>query len=84
MNVCFGFFLRLLLAFLAAKLFLRALDAESLGWLILLTLIFLLNAYLFEYPQIFDRLRKCRRRPAGSGPPPSPDDGPPAGPPGEP
>ena len=81
MNVCFGFFLRLLLAFVAAKLFLRVLAAESLNWLILLTLIFLVNAYLFEYPQVFDFLRRRPRSSGGAGPPPGTDERSPAGPP---
>ncbi len=61
MKVPFGFFLRLFLSFIAAKLILRALDSESSGWLILLTLIFLINAYVFEYPALGERLRRWKR-----------------------
>lgn len=56
MHLTFGFFLRLFISFVAAKLLLRAMDKESLGYLILLTIVFLVNLYWFEFPDKGTRL----------------------------
>jgi hypothetical protein len=49
MQPVFAFFVRLLLAFIAAKFLLYLLRLEGLGPLIGLTLLFLGNVYLFDY-----------------------------------
>jgi|UniRef100_A0A7C3WI53 hypothetical protein len=49
MKRAFGFFLRLFIAFMAAKLVLAQLDADTPGYLTLLTALLVANAYLFDF-----------------------------------
>ena len=49
MNFVFAFFLRLFICFVAAKLVVQAVDLNSRDYLLALTVLFLVNAYLFEY-----------------------------------
>lgn len=48
MKFLFSFFVRLFISFVAAKLLLSALAAESLNYLVSLTLFFLAITYLFD------------------------------------
>ena len=49
MNLVFAFFLRLFICFVAAKLVVQAVDLNSRDYLLALTVLFLVNAYLFDY-----------------------------------
>ena len=49
MNLVFSFFLRLFICFVAAKLVVQAVDLNSRDYLLALTVLFLVNAYLFDY-----------------------------------
>ncbi len=49
MNVAFTFFLRLFICFVAAKLVVLAVDLNSRDYLLALTVLLLVNAYLFDY-----------------------------------
>ncbi len=49
MNLVFAFFLRLFICFVAAKLVVQAVDLNSRDYLLALTVLFLANAYLFDY-----------------------------------
>lgn len=55
MKVTFSFFLRLFICFVAAKLVVRAVDLNSRDYLLALTILFLVNAYLFDYLVFRDR-----------------------------
>ena len=55
MNLVFAFFLRLFICFVAAKLVVRAVDLNSRDYLLALTILFLVNAYLFDYLVFRDR-----------------------------
>ena len=55
MNLVFSFFLRLFICFVAAKLVVRAVDLNSRDYLLALTILFLVNAYLFDYLVFRDR-----------------------------
>jgi hypothetical protein len=56
MNALFGFSLRFLVSFLAAKLLLRSLDLERLGWLLGLSLLFTANLYWFDFTKYSNKL----------------------------
>jgi len=56
MKLLFSFFLRLFISFVAAKLFLRAVGADTLGYLMGLTLILVGNIYWFDLLHY----RECR------------------------
>ncbi|MBM4287093.1 MAG: hypothetical protein FJ135_02895 [Deltaproteobacteria bacterium] len=45
----FGFFLRFFASFVAAKILLRALEADSMGYLLGLSFLFTLNLYWFDF-----------------------------------
>ena len=49
MNLVFSFFLRLFICFVAAKLVVQAVDLNSRDYLLALTVLFLVNAYLFDH-----------------------------------
>ena len=49
MNFLFSFFLRLFICFVAAKLVVQAVDLNTRDYLLALTGLFLVNAYLFDY-----------------------------------
>jgi hypothetical protein len=49
MNLVFAFFLRLFICFVAAKLVVQAVDLNSRDYLLALTVLFLVNAYLFDW-----------------------------------
>lgn len=53
----FGFCLRFFCSFIAAKLLLRAVALESVGWLLGLSLLFTLNLYWFDLSKYSDRLK---------------------------
>jgi hypothetical protein len=55
MKMVFGFCLRFFCSFVAAKLLLRALDADSVGYLMGLSLLFTLNLYWFDLTKYSDR-----------------------------
>jgi hypothetical protein len=55
MTTAFSFFLRLFLCFVGAKFLLHAIDAESRGYLVGLTILFLVNVYWFSYLVFRDR-----------------------------
>ncbi len=57
----FGFCLRFFVSFVAAKLLLRALDSESVGLLLGLSLLFTLNLYWFDLSKYSDRVAKWSR-----------------------
>ena len=56
MKMVFGFCLRFFCSFVAAKLLLRALAADSVGYLMGLSLLFTLNLYWFDLSKYSDRL----------------------------
>ena len=55
MNLVFSFFLRLFICVVAAKLVVQAVDLNSRDYLLALTVLFLVNAYLFDYLVFRDR-----------------------------
>jgi hypothetical protein len=57
MKTVFGFCLRFFCSFVAAKLMLRAFDADSVGYLIGLSLLFTLNLYWFDLSKYSDRFQ---------------------------
>lgn len=63
MNYLFPFFLRLFICFVAAKLVVQAVDLNTRVYLLALTVLFLVNAYLFDY------LVFRSRRPVEGNPP---------------
>ena len=77
MNLVFSFFLRLFICFVAAKLVVQAVDLNSRDYLLALTVLFLVNAYLFDY------LVFRNRRPVKGNPPEADPDKTPEKPPSE-
>jgi hypothetical protein len=70
MSTAFSFFLRLFLCFVAARFLLQAIGMEGRGYLVGLTILFLLNVYWFSY--LVFRERPASRAEAGrqpAGPP---------------
>jgi len=55
MSIAFSFFLRLFLCFVAATFLLQAIEVEGRGYLVGLTILFLVNAYWFSYLVFRDR-----------------------------
>jgi len=55
MKALFGFFLRFFCSFVAAKLLLRAFEADSPGYILGLSLLFTLNLYWFDLSQYSHR-----------------------------
>jgi hypothetical protein len=55
MSTAFSFFLRLFLCFVAARFLLQAIDVEGRGYLVGLTILFLVNVYWFSYLVFRDR-----------------------------
>ena len=55
MSRAFSFFLRLFLCFVAARFLLQAIDVEGRGYLVGLTILFLVNVYWFSYLVFRDR-----------------------------
>ena len=55
MSGAFSFFLRLFLCFVAARFLLLAIGVEGRGYLVGLTLLFLVNLYWFSYLVFRDR-----------------------------
>ena len=55
MSKAFSFFLRLFLCFVAARFLLQAIDVGGRGYLVGLTLMFLVNVYWFSYLVFRDR-----------------------------
>lgn len=55
MSTAFSFFLRLFLCFVGAKFLLHAIDVEGRGYLVGLTILFLVNVYWFSYLVFRDR-----------------------------
>jgi hypothetical protein len=55
MSKAFSFFLRLFLCFVAARFLLQAIGVEGRGYLVGLTLLFLVNVYWFSYLVFRDR-----------------------------
>ncbi len=53
MKRVFGFFLRLFIAFVAAKLILGHLEAGTPGYLVGLTLLFVANTYFFDFLEYY-------------------------------
>jgi len=65
MSTAFSFFLRLFLCFVGARFLLQAIGVEGRGYLVSLTILFLVNVYWFSYLVFRDR----------SGPPAAADPG---------
>jgi hypothetical protein len=63
MRLIFGFALRFFIAFVAAKLILGHLGADTPGYLVALTLVFVANTYLFDFLEYYHRGR-WRHQPA--------------------
>jgi hypothetical protein len=55
MSTAFSFFLRLFLCFVGAKFLLQAIDVKGRGYLVGLTILFLVNVYWFSYLVFRDR-----------------------------
>jgi hypothetical protein len=55
MSTAFSFFLRLFFCFVGAKFILHAIGVEGRGYLVGLTILFLVNLYLFSYLVFRDR-----------------------------
>ena len=55
MSTAFSFFLRLFLCFVAARFLLQAIGVEGRGYLVGLTILFLVNVYWFSYLVFRDR-----------------------------
>ena len=55
MKMVFGFCLRFFCSFVAAKLLLRAFEADSMGYLLGLSLLFTLKLYWFDLSKYGDR-----------------------------
>jgi hypothetical protein len=53
MKLVFGFFLRVFIAFVAAKLILGHLGADTPGYLVGLTLLFVANTYFFDFLEYY-------------------------------
>ncbi|MGO8760715.1 MAG: hypothetical protein ACLP2P_11305 [Desulfobaccales bacterium] len=69
MSAAFSFFLRLFLCFVAAKFLLLAVGVEGRGYLVGLTLLFLVNVYWFSYLVFRNRTSSpvaADRKPPGS------------------
>jgi hypothetical protein len=60
MKTVFGFCLRFFLSFVAAKLLLRAFEADSVGYLLGLSLLFTLNLYWFDLSKYSHQLSPWR------------------------
>lgn len=60
MKTVFGFCLRFFVSFVFAKLLLRSLEADRVGWLLGLSLIITLNLYWFDLTKYSDRLNRWR------------------------
>lgn len=67
MKIAFNFFLRLFICFVAAKFFLHAVGLEGRDYLVGLTVVLLLNAYLFTYFVFRDRNGPGKGRPGADG-----------------
>lgn len=63
MKQVFGFCLRFFVSFVVAKLLLRAMEIDRVGWLLGLSLIITLNLYWFDLTQYSDRLSRWRSGP---------------------
>jgi hypothetical protein len=70
MSTAFSFFLRLFLCFVAAKFLLQAIGVEDRGYLVGLTILFLVNVYWFSYLLFRDRTASSTE--AGDNQPQSP------------
>jgi hypothetical protein len=69
MSTAFSFFLRLFLCFVGAKFLLQAIGVEGRGYLVGLTILFLVNVYWFSYLVFRDRTAptvETHRAPPGS------------------
>ncbi len=55
MRKIFGFSLRFFIAFMAAKLILGHLGADTSGYLVALTSVFVANTYLFDFLDYYHR-----------------------------
>jgi hypothetical protein len=67
MSTAFSFFLRLFLCFVAARLLLQAVGVGGRGYLVGLTILFLVNVYWFSYLVFRDRTApEVHRDPPGS------------------
>jgi hypothetical protein len=66
MSKAFSFFLRLFLCFVAARFLLQAIGVAGRGYLVGLTMVFLVNAYWFNY--LVFRDRPATRGEEGRGP----------------
>jgi len=62
MKMLFGFCLRFFGSFVAAKLLLRAFDADSVGYLMGLSLLLTLNLYWFDLSKYSDRVTSWRSK----------------------
>ncbi len=70
MNTVFSFFVRLFLCFVGAKFLLHAIGVEGRGYLVSLTILFLVNVYWFSYLVFRDRTDSLS--PGNDTRPPSP------------
>jgi hypothetical protein len=73
MNSLFSFFLRLFICFVAAKLVVQAVDLNTRNYLLALTVLFLVNAYLFDY-LVYRSRQPVEANPPEAEPDPAPKD----------
>jgi hypothetical protein len=77
MRLAFGFFLRLFLCFVGAKLVLRGFEVPGRDYLLALTVVLLINVYLFQY-LVFRERKPATEAPTAAAPKQEPDKRPPA------
>jgi hypothetical protein len=75
MNRLFSFFLKLFVCFLAAKFVVQALDLDSPAYLLSLTALLLINAYLFEF-LVYRERRAPQESPPEAAPTQAPEERP--------
>ena len=75
MRLVFGFFLRLFLCFVGAKVLVRAIGLDTRDYLLTLTAVLLINVYLFQY--LVFRDRAARGTHPGAAPEKAPGEPPP-------
>ncbi len=77
MNRVFAFFLRLFICFVAAKVVVLAVDLNSREYLLAMTVLFLVNTYLFDY-LVYRSRQPGEETPPAADPDRTPEEPPPA------
>ena len=70
MSTAFSFFVRLFLCFVAARFLLQAIGVEGRGYLVGLTILFLINVYWFSYLVFRDQIAPPAETGPGAAPSP--------------